>query len=139
MTKAQNNRTLHAAGTGSSECPTAATGRRGEEIAADWLRREGYEICERNWRRGRYELDIVARKGEYLHFVEVKTRRANGLTLPEQAMTRDKCRTLTRAAALYIELHASAEEPRFDLLAIDMHPDGGVTVRFIRDAIESHW
>ncbi|MFQ9211175.1 MAG: YraN family protein [Alistipes finegoldii] len=42
---------------------TAETGRMGERAAAEFLRRAGYEICALNWRSGRYELDIVARKG----------------------------------------------------------------------------
>lgn len=121
------------------ERPSAATGRRGEETAALWLRREGYDICARNWRSGRYELDIIARKQNCLHFVEVKTRRADGLTPPEQALTPAKCRALVRAAALYMAEHESAEEPRFDLAAVDMQPDGNAVVRFIPDAVESHW
>ncbi len=121
------------------ECPSAATGRRGEEAAAEWLRREGYEICARNWRSGRYELDIVARKSACLHFVEVKTRSADGLTPPEQALTPAKCRALVHAAARYMTRYGSTEEPRFDLAAVDMSPDGGAVVRFIPDAVESHW
>ena len=66
---------------------TAETGRMGERAAAEFLRRAGYEICALNWRSGRYELDIVARKGDFVHFVEVKTRRADGLTPPEAAVT----------------------------------------------------
>ena len=49
-------------------------GQRGEEIAARFLLSEGFDLLHRNWRSGRYELDIVARKEGVLHIVEVKSR-----------------------------------------------------------------
>ena len=79
--------------------PSADTGRRGEQAAVDYLRRAGFAILERNWRSGRYELDIVARRWDELHFIEVKTRRAGGLTTPEEAITPRKFASLRRAAA----------------------------------------
>lgn len=123
----------------SSKTTTAETGRRGEELAAAWLRRAGFTICARNWRHGRYELDIVALRGEELHFVEVKTRRADGLTPPEQAMTPAKCRAMRRAAACYLSRHATDADPRFDLCAVELCPQGNAEVRFIADAVEFHW
>ncbi|MEG2365645.1 MAG: YraN family protein [Alistipes sp.] len=118
---------------------TAQTGCQGEELAAEYLRRQGFELCDRNWRCGRYEIDIVARRYDELHFVEVKTRRAGGLTSPEQAITVSKCRALVRGAAAYMAQHACDLEPCFDLIAVDMLPGGDAEVRFIADAIESHW
>ena len=82
--------------------PSADTGRRGEQAAVDYLRRAGFAILERNWRSGRYELDIVARRWDELHFIEVKTRRAGGLTTPEEAITPRKFASLRRAAEAYI-------------------------------------
>ena len=61
---------------------TAETGRAGEEAAREFLRKAGYGICAMNWRSGPYEIDIIARKGDVLHIVEVKTRREASLTPP---------------------------------------------------------
>lgn len=115
------------------------TGFRGEEEAAAFLRREGYEIEARNWRSGRYELDIVARRDGCLHFVEVKTRRIDGLTAPEQAMDRRKQRALRRAAQAYLAATGWTGEVQFDLAAVDRASDGRGQVRFVEQAVEFHW
>ena len=99
----------------------AETGRAGERAATEYLRRAGYEICALNWRWGRYELDIVARKAGVVHFVEVKTRRAGSLTPPEAAVTGEQA------------------EPQFDLAAVDVMPDGSTEVRLVGQAMEYNW
>lgn len=115
------------------------TGDRGEAAAAEWLRTHGFEICARNWRSGRYEIDIVARRQDVLHFVEVKTRRAGGLTPPEAAITIRKFRALRCAAEAYLERHPVCGELQFDLAAVDMADDGAAEVRFVERAMECHW
>lgn len=118
---------------------TAETGLSGERAAADYLRHAGYELCALNWREGHYELDIVARRPGVLHFVEVKTRRAGGLTPPEAAMTPQKARALTRAAERYLAATQEDGEVQFDLAAVDVYPDGSMEVRFIEDIMEYNW
>lgn len=115
------------------------TGRRGERMAVDYLRRSGFTILECNWRCGRYELDIIARRWDELHFVEVKTRRAEGLTGPEFALTKRKFSALRRAAESYMALHRLRLEPQFDLAAVDVFPDGSMQVRFMERAMECNW
>lgn len=117
----------------------AEIGARGERIATDWLRSRGFLIEERNWRNGRYEIDIIARRWDEIHFVEVKTRMAGGWTTHEQAIDPKKFRSLRRAAALYLALHPSPETPQFDLCAVETRPDGTYEVRFTENAMESHW
>ena len=119
--------------------PSADTGRRGEQAAVDYLRRVGFAILERNWRSGRYELDIVARRWDELHFIEVKTRRRDGLTPPEQALDAHKRRALVRAANAYLTENPFAGEVQFDLIAVETAPAGTPEVRYIEDAIELHW
>ena len=113
-------------------------GLRGEELAVRYLEGAGFRILARNWRSGRYELDIVAERDGVLHVVEVKTRRAGGLTAPEDALTPAKFRALCRAASLYIERYGLDMEVVFDLVAVDDYPDGA-RVRFIPSAVSPSW
>lgn len=117
----------------------AETGRRGEAAAVQWLRDRGFRILDLNWRNGRYEIDIVALRWDEIHFVEVKTRKADGWTTPEQAIDRNKFRALKRAASLYLALYGRQEEPCFDLIAVEYGSDGRREVRFVENAMESHW
>lgn len=116
---------------------TADTGRNGERLAAAWLRRRGYIIHELNWRCGRYEIDIIATRGGTLHFVEVKTRSVMGWSSPEAAMTTEKCRALLRGAAIFIASRRMPHEPQFDLIAVDILPDGTSEVRYTENVIQS--
>ena len=118
---------------------TAATGLRGEQAATEYLRAAGYEICARNWRQGRYELDIVARKGDILHIVEVKTRRTGSLTPPEAAITQRKFRALHRATSSYLVATGTDAEVQYDLAAVELAPDGTTRVELIEQAMEYNW
>ncbi len=117
----------------------AATGLRGEQAAMEYLRAEGYVICARNWRQGRYELDIVACKGGILHIVEVKTRRAGSLTPPEAAITRRKFQALHRATSSYLAATGTDAEVQYDLAAVEVAPDGTTRVELIEQAMEYNW
>lgn len=119
---------------------TQEIGRRGEDAAVDYLRTHGFVIRDLNWRRGRYEVDIVAERAGEIHFVEVKSRKAAGWTTPEQAIDRRKVHALQCAASAYLALFPSENwEPCFDLCAVESHPDGRLEVRFLPDAMEAHW
>ena len=101
---------------------TQHTGRQGEEAAARWLLDHGFTLLHRNWRQGHYELDIVAARKGTLHFIEVKTRRRDGLTPPEQALDSHKRRALVRAANAYLTENPFAGEVQFDLIAVETAP-----------------
>lgn len=117
----------------------ANTGRRGEDAAISWLRKNGYEICSRNWRNGKYEIDIVAKKDYIMHFVEVKTRSTQGFISPEESITPRKKEALKRATNIYVSYYNIDIEIQFDLIAVDLHPDNSIEVRFIPNAIEYNW
>lgn len=118
---------------------TAETGRLGEDAAAEYLRQAGYELRERNWRSGSYEIDLIALRDCVLHIVEVKTRCAASLTAPEAAATPSKFRSLRRAALRYIACTGWEGDVQFDLMAVILSPDGTVRAELIENALECHW
>lgn len=109
-----------------------------ERVAAEWLMDNGYGVRHMNWRSGRYELDIVAERGDTLHVVEVKCRKARGLTTPEDAITPAKFAALRKAAVAYISTYNIDLEVQFDVIAVDMG-ESGFDVRYIPNAMTPAW
>lgn len=104
-------------------------GRRGEELAARYLERSGYTILHRNWRAGRLEIDLIARIGDTVAFVEVKTRRP-GPQHPAAAVDRRKRARLGRAAARWIATRLDrAAEYRFDVVTVRVGPHDRCSIR----------
>lgn len=108
----------------------------GEEQAERFLRKLGWRILGRRVRLGRDELDLVARAGEVLVFVEVKTRRGEDLGRPFDAVDRDKRRRLSRAAIHYLKrLRARPSFFRFDVIEVVGTADHGQPlIRHIENA-----
>lgn len=104
-------------------------GRRGEDLAADWLRRERrFAVVARNWRSPRDrrdEIDLVCRDGDVLVFVEVKARAAGALVPGYHAIDERKRRVLRRAAESYLAgLRPKPATIRFDVVEITFPADG---------------
>ncbi len=99
-------------------------GRHGEELAARHLAARGYEILERNWRCGTGELDLVARDGACLAFVEVRTRRGQELGSPEESITAAKQARLINLAEAYLQEHEWPGAWRIDVVAVEMDVRG---------------
>lgn len=118
---------------------TREIGQKGEDAAARYLIENGFEILHQNWRSGRYELDITARRDGILHVVEVKCRKAGGLTHPEEAMTRTKFNRLLHAARHYVALYGLDVDTQFDLIAVDYTPDGAYELRYIPEVMQTRW
>ena len=94
-------------------------GRQGEDEAARLLEAKGLRILERNLRLGRLELDLVCEDGEYLVFVEVKTRAEGSLATPADGLTPQKRSRLIRAAQSYLSCRGLWHRPcRFDLVSV---------------------
>ncbi len=94
-------------------------GRRGEAVAADFLTGSGIKILDRNFRCPPGEIDLVARDGGTVVFVEVRTRQARGFGEPEESITAVKRQRLVRAAQWYLKQRRLENSPaRFDVIAI---------------------
>jgi putative endonuclease len=111
-------------------------GDRGERAAARYLRRRGLRIVTRGYQTPWGEIDLVAREGNVLIFVEVKTRRRG---TPAEAVTPEKQRRLTLAALHFLRRHNLLEQrSRFDVVAIVWADDGRPPrIEHIRDAFEA--
>jgi putative endonuclease len=104
-------------------------GRRGEALAVDFLRGEGFSIVDTNWRCASGEIDIVARDGGETVFVEVKTRSGLGYGHPLEAITSQKLARLRRLAAAWFEAHPDViGEARIDAIAVIAPADGPVSI-----------
>jgi len=109
-------------------------GKEGEEMAARWLKENGFDLLHRNWRHGHNEIDIVATRGKFLHFVEVKIRRASPFGgHPEESVTKKKFRHLLKAADEYLFLNPGHQWIQYDVLAITLQGNGDAEYFFIED------
>jgi putative endonuclease len=103
----------------------AAIGKRGEDLAHRYLRKVGFTVVARNYRPGiDSEVDIVARRGDLLVFVEVKTRTSTEAGHPDRAIDLEKQKHIARAARSYVT-RAGVEwnQVRFDTIAVVLsHP-----------------
>lgn len=117
-------------------------GRRGEALAAAFLQRKGYGIIATNWRCAAGELDLIARDGSVLVFVEVRTRRSTAGGLAEESITLAKQRRLARLALHYLQELETALTPwlgpwRIDVVAIRITPGSeSVHIRHLEHAVE---
>jgi putative endonuclease len=112
------------------------TGSKGEEIAAAYLKKNGYRIRETNFRCPLGELDIIAQDGSELVFVEVKTRKTRKLGYPEQAVGVRKQRKMSQLALVYLQKKKFTDtKARFDVMAITMLPEGN-EIKLIKNAFD---
>ena len=108
-----------------------ASGRRGEDLAHRFLRKQGYTIVARNYRlsSGDAEADLIARDGEDLVIVEVKTRASDEYGPPEQAVNPEKRRHLMRVAREYArKTDTPWEQVRFDIVSIVLREPPEITL-----------
>jgi len=95
----------------------------GEDKAVQYLRRQGYSIVERNFSCRFGEIDIIARKGNYIVFVEVKLRKNSDFAAAREFVTFSKQRRIISTASLWLSISNCELQPRFDVVEI-YAPDG---------------
>lgn len=93
-------------------------GKKGEELAVEYLRENGYEILDRNWIFQKAEIDIIAQKDNFLAVIEVKTRSSLDFGLPQEFVKPKKIQLLIKAVNAYINDREIDFEIRFDIIAI---------------------
>ena len=112
------------------------TGKRGEDIAVAYLKNRGYRIIERNYKCLFGEIDIVAKDGDTVVFVEVKSRKSEKFGDPQGAVGREKQKKISRISLKYLdEKHLYPCDARFDVVAIKMLPAGSI-VELIQNAFD---
>ena len=111
-------------------------GRGGEEMACGFLKRRGYRILKRNYRSPYGEVDIVACKGDFLVFCEVKTRSVGGMDEALMAVDARKQGRLARAASHYLACEGHVgNQCRFDVIAL-LKSGGMWKIEHVKDAFE---
>jgi putative endonuclease len=101
-----------------------STGSKGEEIACNFLKKLGYEIIDRNFQFGHGEIDIIAKDGDVLVFVEVKYRKNLEFGPPELSITKGKQKQIKKVASAYLwEKEIKDQECRIDVVAILQFPN----------------
>ncbi len=111
-------------------------GRRAEREAALFLRRRGYRVLEQNLRTPFGEIDLVAAKGEWIVFVEVKARSSEEFGTPVEGLRSRQQGRIRRAAEWFLAKRKWSErDRRFDLIAVDLDERGRVLrIEHIQDA-----
>lgn len=113
-------------------------GKQGEELAASYLKNLGFSVLERNYRQKTGEIDIIARDGDCLVFVEVKTRKGLLFGQPFEAVTTKKQGQLSRVALDYLSRNKLLDQPaRFDVVSILLPDNGKADIEHLANCFES--
>ena len=105
----------------------------GEELALEFLEKNGYEILETNWTFQKAEVDIIAKKDTVLAVIEVKTRSSIEFGLPQDFVKPKKIQLLVKAINEYVISNDLDHEVRFDIIAIQKENNGFI-IEHIEDA-----
>lgn len=110
------------------------TGAYGELSVGRYLREKGYNIINANYRCRMGEIDIIASKGKYICFVEVKTREENSMLKPSDAVDSGKQKKIMLTAQFYLSHNKTSLQPRFDVAEVYIKNDKAAKINYIKNA-----
>lgn len=112
-------------------------GKIAEDMAADFLQKNGYKILTRNFRFQKAEIDIITEKDDLIIIVEVKARSTDAFMLPQEAVTKTKIRSIVLAANHYMEEYNKQNEVRFDIISVLPDENKNLIIDHITDAFQA--
>lgn len=98
-------------------------GKKGEDLAFNFFLSRGYQVLETNWRKGKYEVDLIVTKGEFIVFIEVKHRKSGEFGEAPDFVSNAQQKRIMNAAHDYITEKDIDLEARFDIIAIIQEPE----------------
>ena len=120
--------------------PRHRRGLEGEEIAQEYLLARGWRLLAHRFRMGRLEIDLVARRGCTVAFVEVKTRFGAAFGSPLEAVTARKRREITKVAHAWVDRHGQeAYTYRMDVIGVVLSRSGPPRIEHVEDAFRPGW
>lgn len=112
-------------------------GKKAEDLAVEYLQKNGYKILVRNFRFQKAEIDIIAEKDNLIIITEVKARSTDVFMLPQEAVTKTKIRLIVSAANHYLEEFNKNQEVRFDIISVLPDEKKNLIIEHITDAFEA--
>lgn len=112
-------------------------GKIAEDMAADYLQKNGYKVIARNFRFQKAEIDIIAEKDNLIIIVEVKARSTDLFILPQEAVTKAKIKSIVSAANHYMEEFDKDNEVRFDIISVLPDEKRNLIIDHIPDAFQA--
>lgn len=112
-------------------------GKKAEELAAEYLQKNGYKILARNFRYQKAELDLVAEKNSLIVVVEVKARSTDVFNLPQEAVNKRKIKLIVSAANYFMEEYNKNQEVRFDIISVLPDENKNLIIEHITNAFEA--
>ncbi|PJJ64548.1 YraN family protein [Chryseobacterium geocarposphaerae] len=112
-------------------------GKKAEDLAVEYLQKNGYKILVRNFRFQKAEIDIIAEKDNVIIVAEVKARSTDAFMLPQEAVTKTKIKLIVSAANHYLEEFNRDQEVRFDIISVLPDEKRNLNIEHIENAFEA--
>ena len=109
------------------------TGKKGEDMAVEYLQQQNFTILQRNWRYARFEIDVIASRDNVLHIIEVKTRTNLLFGYPEESVSKKKINNLLRGARAFMVQNPQWRQVQYNILSITLLKNQPPEFFFIED------